>query len=123
MRTCNTLEHMDHRQLIIHVLPIITRFLFVCFFLRFFMLLTCFSLTINFFLIFYFIFIVIIPRFYLFCFRVGFILYIIIFTKIILIHGNHFDTYYNIRVLNLLVMNIYIVPFNCFTNFPIRMTI
>lgn len=55
MRTCNTLEHMDHRQLIIHVLPIITRFLFVCF-LRFFMFLTCFSLTINFFLIFYFIF-------------------------------------------------------------------
>lgn len=87
------------------------------------MFLTCFSVTIIFFLIFYFIFIVSIPRFYLFCFRVGFILYIIIFSEIILIHGNHFDTYYNLRILNLLVMNIYIVPFNCFTNFPIRMTI
>lgn len=46
-------------------------------FLRFFMLLTCFSLTINFFLIFYFIFIVIIPRFYLFCFRVGTLLFLL----------------------------------------------
>lgn len=87
------------------------------------MFLTCFSLTI-FFLIFYLIFIVIIPRFYLFCFRVVvFFCFIIIFTEINLIHGNHFDTYYNIRVLNILVMNIYIAPFNCFTTFPIRMTI